>query len=300
ARVLIVGERIGRLPGVRGIALDDGISGRWNTWTHSAGKGAGELGDWLKAEGYRALAIGHWLETPTHAFAEVYRFAFLPSISGVWLTPKFSLFEPRSRLEISKRHRFALAHVARGVLAGLPVPKESSFPAQLRARRSVELMVLIRERGRARLWRSARGASLAKALLRAAVQAQQRWHEREHAMGAPLDQLLSKMDVEVSLLIEDGVIGALDPRFVDRVVTPSHGVGVRRAGSWRYELPEMTASGGGGAKTLGRLLREQDLTFATANRPELEVYRFVVRSLSRSIAPGPQNVDPASAPSTGR
>ena len=71
-------------------------------------------------------------------------------------------------------------------------------------------MVLVRDRGRPRLWRSARGSSVARGLLLAAQVARERWQEREAAMGGPIEEALPRMDVEVSLLEEDGTPAVFD------------------------------------------------------------------------------------------
>lgn len=145
-------------------------------------------------------------------------------------------------------------------------------------------MVLLREEGSPRLWRSARGSSIARALVLATVKARERWIERERAMGAPLDVVLPRLDVEVSLLLEDGTLGARDRAFVERVFTSAHGVAYEQRQSWRYLLPETTRQEGGGSavRAYERLFAQNGLPPSTLESPSLRLYRLVVDPLSTS------------------
>jgi hypothetical protein len=183
------------------------------------------------------------------------------------------------------------------MLGGAKAPKLQSFPEALRRVQPVEVMVLLRERGKARLWRSARGSSLARALLTATEVARDRWHEREQAMGGPLAPLLPKLDVEVALLIDDGTVASRDAAFVDRVFFPVHGVGYERKGSWRYMLPEATADAGRGraSHAYRKLFVDDGLPEDSLARRELRLYRLRVQTLALS-PPAPAPDDGLGAP----
>jgi hypothetical protein len=133
----------------------------------------------------------------------------------------------------------AMARVARELLVGARPPRLGSFPEVVRrARPAAEVLLIVREGGRAKLWRSARSATIARGLLTAAQAARARWGEREQALGGPIESVLARCDVELALLEEDGTVTEGAAPFVDRIVTPLHGVGYERRGAWRYHLPE--------------------------------------------------------------
>jgi hypothetical protein len=148
-------------------------------------------------------------------------------------------------------------------------------------------MVLLRSNGTARLWRSARGSSIARALITACVVARERWHERAQALGGPLDGQLSRLDVEVALLHEDGTLSEADPGFIDRVFTPVHGVAFERTRSWRYYLPDATREHGGGSAVAAysALLIENGQEPSVLGEAQMRLYRLVVTQLGRSPAP---------------
>jgi AMMECR1 domain-containing protein len=145
-------------------------------------------------------------------------------------------------------------------------------------------MVLLRRDGRARLWRSARGSSIARALVTAAVVARKRWTEREQAMGGPIDDVLAGIEVEVSLLADDGTIGDPTEAFVDRVIAAEHGVAYERKGAWRYLLPEATHEHPRPFEAYLALLAEEGLEADALASPEVRPYRLAVEVLARSPA----------------
>jgi hypothetical protein len=148
-------------------------------------------------------------------------------------------------------------------------------------------MVMLRRDGMARLWRSARGSSIASALITAAVIARQRWHEREQAMQGPIETALPHMQVEVALLEEDGTIGERDPEFIDRVFFTGQGVGYERKGAWRYLLPDATRVEGKGraSRAYQKLFADDGLPAASFDRHELRLYRLRVQTLATSEPP---------------
>ena len=203
---------------------------------------------------------------------------------GLHLSPRAALYAPDPAAELSETHRAALARVARGLLRGARPPRITSFPEPLRRLRPVEVMVLIRQGPRPRLWRSARGNSIARALNTAAVVARKRWFERQQAMGGPIDELLPRMKIEVALLADDGTIGSVEPAFVDRVFGETHGVAYERKGAWRYLLPDATRAEGKGRASVAyrKLLSDDGLPPDRLGSRELRLYRRLVDTIAVS------------------
>jgi hypothetical protein len=209
-------------------------------------------------------------------------------LRGLYLSYTAALFAPDVTSELLPEQRDALAVVARAIVGGARPPRVSSFPEPLRRLRPVEVMVLLREHERARLWRSARGSSIASALVTAASVARQRWQEREQAMGAPLEKALPRLNVDVALLEDDGTIGERAPAFIDRVFFLGvHGVGYERKGAWRYLLPEATQeeSKGHPSQAYRKLFSEDGLPQDSFDRHELRLYRLVLQTIATSPAP---------------
>jgi hypothetical protein len=242
----------------------------------------------LASAGLQAVVIDsrpRGLALPAHSVAAMLAsYAHVAGLTGVYVGPLGALYQLDPIRDWSPQLCAALADVARRLLGGAPEPRLTSFPEAVRRVEPVEVMVLLRSERRARLWRSARGSSFARALVTAADVARKRWNEREQAMGGPLDQVLPTLSVEVALLQDDGELGARDPGFVDRVVGPVHGVAYEHKGAWRYALPEathrptaMTASG-----AYRRLFKEDGLSEDSLGSPELRLYRMVVRSIGVS------------------
>jgi hypothetical protein len=205
----------------------------------------------------------------------------------VYLTPDEVLYARDMDTSDALAEGALLARIARGILEGRSVPPVALYPEPLRRMRSVEVMVLLRSRGVASLWRSARGSSIARALGTACVVARERWHERAQALGGPLDAQLPNLDVEVALLSEDGTLSEADPAFIDRVFSPAHGVAYERTRAWRYFLPAATREkGGGSAMEAYRQLLLENSEEASLDEAQLRLYRLVVRNLGRSASPG--------------
>jgi hypothetical protein len=210
--------------------------------------------------------------------------AHVDGLRGVYVSRRAVLYARDVIGELSDIDRKALAGVARGMLGGARTPRLSSFPEALRSVQSVEVMVLLVEGDKPRLWRSARGSSLARALVTAAGVARQRWIEREQAMGGPLDAMLPGMRVEVLSLGDDGTLGDRDDAFLDRAFFPEHGVGYENKGTWRYFLPDATREKGGGRASAAyrALLTEDGLSLETLERKELRLYRLFTSILAVS------------------
>lgn len=220
-------------------------------------------------------------------------------LQAVYLTPSAALYVPRTGLVLRAPHDFALAYVARGILGGARPPRMQSFPEPLRRIRNVEVMVMLKDGERPRLWRSARGSSIARALLTASIVARQRWSERASVMGGPLDAQLRAMDVEVYLLDEDGSLGSRAPAFVERAFSPEHGVAFDHLGTWRYLLPDATRERGQGSavRAYDALFEDSDMEPGSISREDVRLYRLLARLLARSPAPAGSRLVPAdSAP----
>jgi hypothetical protein len=221
----------------------------------------------------------------------------VPGFTGAYLSPLAALYTLDPTRGWSDQLRTGIAEVARRLVAGEEAPRLTSFPEALRRVEPVEVMVLLRSGKQARLWRSARGSSFARALLTAASVARKRWMEREQAMGGPLDKQLPALTVEVSLLEDDGEIGSRERGFVDRVVTAEHGVAYERKGAWRYYLPEATHAEPGEkpSSAYARLFAEDALPEDSLRSLDLRPYRMAVRvvgvSEGRAPAPPPKTKD---------
>lgn len=220
--------------------------------------------------------------------------------AGVYLDPTAALYEPSLRGDLGASAELTPV-IARRILEGAAPPRISSFPEPLRRIRNVEVMVLLRDGGRARLWRSARGSSIARALVTAASVARQRWREREQALGGPLDERVRHMRVEVSLLEEDGTLGVTAPAFVERVFRPEHGVAYALPGAWRYLLPDATQSAGHGSavRAYQQLFRDNALPDDSLRRRDMRYYRLVVTALGEGDDDGISPFD-ASPDAPGR
>jgi hypothetical protein len=225
-------------------------------------------------------------------------YAGFDTLACAFLSPTAALYEPRTGLVIDPPLDEALAHVARAVLGGARSPRVSSFPEPLRRIRNVEVMVMIEDRGHPRLWRSARGSSIGRALLTATVVARQRWSERQSAMGGPIDRVLPSLDVSVYLLDEDGTLGARDAPFVERVFddlahTPEHGVAFDHRGTWRYLLPDATREEGQGSavRAYRSLFADADMPEDSLEHDDVRLYRMLARRLALSPSPGTSALD---------
>jgi len=223
-------------------------------------------------------------------------YGHVPGLRARYLAPAAAVYRIDEVEALEPAHAEAMGHVARRIIAGDRPPRVASFPEPLRRVRNVEVMVLLRERGQARLWRSARGSSLARALVTAAVVARQRWEEREQAMGGPLDEALPNLTVEVVRLSEDGTLGARSEAFVERVFTAEHGVAYERRGTWHYQLPSTRGERGGAAYgAFSELFTDNGLEEEALERSDVRPYRLVATPLAVSTPSTSASDDPSRA-----
>jgi hypothetical protein len=212
-------------------------------------------------------------------------FARVTGLQGAYFTQSAAFYVIDPVRSWSPALRAGLATVARRLVAGATPPRMLSFPERVRRLEPVEVMVLLRNGDRPRLWRSARGSSFARALLTAAEVARQRWIERAQALGGPLNKLLPGLTVELALLQDDGEIGVRDAGFVDRVVTPIHGIGYERKGGWHYLLPDAThAAGRRPSRAFRELFSDDGLPEDSLGNGELRPYRLAVQTIGVSAA----------------
>lgn len=216
--------------------------------------------------------------------ARLSRYQHVPPLRAEYLTPTAVLYTHDALTSDALAHGRLLARIARGILEGRRPPPSGMLPESLRQSSPVEVMVLLRSNGDARLWRSSRGSSVARALNTAASAARQRWGERSQALGGPLAELLPQMDVEVSLLVEDGDLAERTDPFIERVFTPAHGVAYERQRVWRYLRPEATREHGHGSavRAYEWLLADDGREPAALREAQLRLYRVVQRPLGRS------------------
>jgi hypothetical protein len=96
---------------------------------------------------------------------------------------------------------------------------------------------------------------------------------------------LPRLTVEVALLQDDGEIGMRDAGFVDRVVTPIHGIGYERKGGWHYLLPDAThAAGRRPSRAFQQLFSDDGLPEDSLSSNELRPYRLAVQTIGVSAA----------------
>jgi len=246
----------------------------------------------MEREGVGAIVVAHGASAADESDARPLRerlasYDALERFACVYLTPEAALYVPRTELVLPPILSGALAHVARAIVANAAVPRVQSFPEPLRRIRNVEVMVLLSDGDRPRLWRSARGSSVARALITAATVARQRWTERETAMGGSLARVLPTLDVSVHVLEEDGTLGSRAHPFIESAFRPGHGVAFEHRGNWHYLLPEATRERGHGSavEAYEALLSDQDMPPESLDRPDLRLYRSVARRVAISPAP---------------
>ncbi len=219
--------------------------------------------------------------------ARLARYDHFEVLRGAALTPVAGLYLRRHDRELEAHHGDALARAARQIVSGGGAPRVRAFPEPLRRTRNVEVLVMLRQGDRPRLWRSARGGSIARALITASTVARERWVERAPAMGGPIEQRLPSLAVEIYLLEEDGTLHDRSGAFLERVLTDAHGVAYEDGGSWEYLTPEQTAElGEGSAVGAYRALFAQAGIPADSleTRSRMRLYRLVARRVGTSPA----------------
>jgi hypothetical protein len=215
--------------------------------------------------------------------AQLAQLARMNGLHGVFFNRSAAFYVLDPLRSLSPALRESLAVVARKLVGGAMPPRIASFPEAVRRLDPVEVMVLLRSGDRPRLWRSARGSSFARALLTAAAVARQRWIERAASLGGRLDVMLPTLRVEVSLLSDDGELGARSESFVDRAITVEHGVGFERKGSWHYLLPDATHRGERTPSVAYRqLFSDNGVPADSLGDGDLRLYRVAVQTIGSS------------------
>jgi hypothetical protein len=294
-RTLVIGDDLRLSLG----SLDVAPRGLLDTELQGADEAA--LLEAMEHEGVGAIVVAH-AAAPSEPSANaslrerLASYDALERFACVYLTPEAALYVPRTELLLPPILSGALAHVARAIVANAAVPRVQSFPEPLRRIRNVEVMVLLSDGDRPRLWRSARGSSVARALITAATVARQRWTERETAMGGSLARVLPTLDVSVHVLEEDGTLGSRAHPFIESAFRPGHGVAFEHRGNWHYLLPEATQDRGHGSavEAYVALLSDQDMPPESLDRADLRLYRSVARRVAMSPAPSRAAPPPSS------
>jgi hypothetical protein len=270
-----------------------------------AGTDERALAEVLREAGVGAVLVdgrgGGRLEEDATLEARLRAYGNLEPLRGVLLTPTAALYERRRGLTLEPPLGDVLARAARQIVGGSTLPPMRSFPEPLRRTRNVEVMVMLKSGSEPRLWRSARGGSIARALVTAASVARQRWSEREQAMGGPIDERLPRMTVKVFLLEEDGTLADRSHPFVERVFTPAHGVAFEHRGSWHYLLPQATRDRGEGSavRAYQALFDDAGLAQDSLEREDLRLYRLVAREVGTSPPAVSSGARPLPAPLPG-
>jgi hypothetical protein len=256
-----------------------------------AGRDEAALEEALSARGIAGLLVDGRAPRPGDTLAaRLSRYENIDVLRGVYLTPVAALYLRRRGMDVDPDDGVLLARAARQIISGARLPNVRSFPEPLRRSRSVEILIVLRDGERARLWRSARGGSMARAMVTAASVARDRWIEREAAMGGALDVVLPTLHVDVMLLEEDGTLGDRSAAFLDRSFTPAHGVAFEAEGSWHYLRPEATHERGQGSmvRAYGQLFDDAGERQDSLTRVDLRAYRIVTRLLGTS-EPSPRS-----------
>lgn len=254
-----------------------------------AGTDPDALAEVLRAEGIGGVLVDGrgdgGLGQGADLGAQLRAYGHVEPLRGVLLTPTAAFYARRRGLDLEPPLGRVLARAARQIVGGASLPRIRAFPEPLRRTRNVEVMVmLVTPGGRPKLWRSARGGSIARALTTAASVARQRWSEREQAMGGPIDERLPRMTVKVFLLEEDGTLADRSPGFLERAFTPAHGVAFEHRGSWHYLLPAATRERGEGSavRAYEALFDDAGLDADSLHREDLRLYRLVANEVGTS------------------
>jgi hypothetical protein len=275
ATVLVVGEADVSCDGVATRAASSVLHGN----DPLGQKGASELVAQLKGLKASAIAlVPDAKASDATVRGKLARLQHVEGLRGLALSPALAVYAPAGNVAFSEKERTALVYVARALLRGAREPSLSSFPPSLRRVESVEVMVALSPPGGSRLlWRSTRGTSIPRALMAATRVARDRWHEREATMGGPLRDKLATLEVEVSLLVEDGTLASSEAAFVDRAITSQHGIGFDFRSDWHYLMPPDVQKRGGGSpyRALTQLGSDYAVSPAALARPETRIYRFV-------------------------
>lgn len=225
-----------------------------------------------------AAPVGSVLET-------LGRFGVVPGFRTLLLRDDLVVVERFALPRFTEREVLALARAARLIIGGAIPPRLSQFPASLRAPFATEVLVLVRRTGGdLALWRSARSSSVASGVLTAAGIARQRWEARTDTVGGPIADSLPRVSVEVALLVEDGTFSSHDPAFIDRALTPQHGVAYDDASAWHYLLPESPERRGAvrPSDAFRALFNEKQVRGDGFERSDLRLYRVSVVPVSVS------------------
>ncbi len=235
---------------------------------------------------------------PSTVWGALRNFAAVEGLRGVFVSEDVAYYELDPNPTVDAIYGLALATVSRRMLEGADAPQERSFPEPLRVARAAEVLVALRDGQTDRMWRSARGTSIANALLVATAALKTRWQERASAMGESLPSAMRHLNVVVSMMNDDGTLESQAGRTLDVAITDAHGVGYSDRSDWKYALPHAVRQAGGGRNALRHLLEEAHESETTLLRADVRVYRFTVTEVGVS-APGEEITEGGSRDSAG-
>lgn len=213
---------------------------------------------------------------------------------AAWLNQHWAAYteDPLAKVNLGPNEGRALAELVRHLLKGHIMPERARLPQGYVEPMPVEIMVTLRDTSMGlktdRLWRSAKGNSIAEAVSTAAHAARLRWKERQDVLGGPLELKLPRLEIEVSMLVRNGSFIAPNAGWVAAHVR-GHGrwgIGIEKKDAWYYTFAPTTLKDNDGKAPrhtlLNKLLKDHNMNHETLKRPDVKLYRFEVVSLGIS------------------
>lgn len=164
----------------------------------------------------------------------------------------------------------ALSQFIRQLATTSMEPELSRLPQAWRMPFEEEVLVQLRTSRGDRLWRSAKGATLGEALMRAMRHARKRWQE----VYAPANTWF----VDVLVLREEGDLIELKDADLSLAVSTTHGVGFEGPKFWRYRLPAERSDETPQA-SFRALFSKHQLDYDSDHR-RFRLYRFSTQSVA--------------------
>jgi hypothetical protein len=210
------------------------------------------------------------------------------AFTATWLDQSGAVYEPREAVVINDADARRIVTVARLVLSGAVAPSERIFPEDLRRARPVEVALMLRDGHSTVLWRSTRGASVARAFLDVCFAVLDRWTSSQQERYGRMREALRTLSVTVAVFYDKGVLGSRSPEFLRRAADPHvWSVGYERLASWEYGLPPTPwAPAPDPTESLRTLAREHHVAAPGHLRSELTLYRFRALQLIESTPGG--------------
>ncbi len=207
------------------------------------------------------------------------RLATLRPVSGltaVFMDDSTALYERDEPVAIGAEDARRLVSVARLVLTGAAAPSERIFPEALRRAHPVEVGIVVRNLdGTPLIWRSARGGSIARALLDATFSLMNHWSTPTQDRVGTLHNALLTRRISVVIFHDKGVLGARSPEFLRRAAGAGWSVGYERSVNWEYVLPGAPGTPAvDPVAALSDLAHQRGIAAPGYLRPDVTLYRF--------------------------